>query len=206
MTSSKGSRAARGIANLAVTAAAALAPAACDYDARLVAAAPVASSSQSTDASAGADAIVNDVDKDEVAVMESIRQQGLVTKRDACTLLTREDAEAAIGRLLPQNTTKNVGLGMCDYNTADFTAGASISVSGWDSVKSAAASGEHQPQVVAGIGDEALQQGDSNGSVLYVRKGDEGFVLTLNGPHVDTLADRGLAAEKLLAQKVLARF
>ena len=42
--------------------------------------------------------------------------------------------------------------------------------------------------------------------VLYVRKGNEGFLLTLNGPKLDALPDHGLAAEMILAQRVMDRF
>ena len=38
---------------------------------------------------------------------------------------------------------------------------------------------------------------------LDVRKGDRGFLLTLNGPNIDHLADHGLDKEKTLALKIL---
>ena len=142
---------------------------------------------------------------DQAALDAAIFASGIVTKRKACELMIRPDAEAAIGRPLPQNTV-NLALGMCDFNTADFAAGASISVGDWESVKAAATSGKAVPASIAGVGDEALNLNGSSGSILYVRKGKEGFLLTLHGPSIDPLPDRGLAAEKVLAAKILARF
>src|SRR4029077_1982676 len=52
----------------------------------------------------------------------------LVTSRNACKLLTRADAETAVGQPLPQNTVANEVQGMCDYNAADFSAGASLTL------------------------------------------------------------------------------
>ena len=101
-----------------------------------------------------------------------------------CQLMLRADAEAAVGQPLPQND-QNPTLGMCDYNASDFTAGAALTVSSWDSLKTAATSGKGQPVAISGVGDEALNLNGSNGSLLYVRKGSEGFLLVLNGPQID---------------------
>lgn len=128
-----------------------------------------------------------------------------MTSRKACDLLKRPDAEAAVGQPLPQNTV-NITLGMCDYNAADFSAGASITVGSWESVKGAAISGAHKPEAIGGVGDEALNLNGGNGSILYVRRGNEGFLLTLHGPKIDHLSDGGLAREKDLALKILRNF
>lgn len=56
------------------------------------------------------------------------------------------------------------------------------------------------------MGDEALNLNGSNGSNLYVRKGARGFLLVLNGPKIDHLADHGLEREKVLALKILQNF
>ncbi len=132
----------------------------------------------------------------------------ITTARKPCDLLTREDSEAAVGQPLPQNTV-NLTLGMCDYNAADFTAGASLTMSSWESIKNAATGGAHQPQAISGVGDEALYFAGSEqgGSPLYVRKGDEGFLLVLNGPKIDSMASAdALVVEKELALKVLGKF
>jgi len=139
---------------------------------------------------------------DEAAVNDSIQKSGIVTSRNACQLLVRADAEAAAGQPLPQNTTKNVALGMCDFNATDFSARASLTVGSWESLKTAMTSGPHQPIAVSGIGDEALNLGGH----LAVRKGAEGISVDLHGPKIDGLPDHGLAAAKQLAEKVLARF
>jgi hypothetical protein len=119
--------------------------------------------------------------------------------------MARSDAEAAVGQPLPQ-TTENIPLKMCDYNAESFVAGASLTMSDWDGIKGAATGGSTVPTPISGIGDEALNLNGSNGSNLYVRKGSRGFLLTLHGPHIDSLADHGLAQEKDLALKVLANF
>lgn len=139
------------------------------------------------------------------AATAAIRASGIVTARKACDLLMRPDAEAAVGQPLPQNTV-NLTLGICDFNAANFSAGASLTVGNWESMKAAATGGKTMPAAIAGVGDEALNLNGSNGSNLYVRRGDEGFLLTLNGPKIDPLPDHGLAQEKTLALKVLARF
>ena len=77
----------------------------------------------------------------------------------------------------------------------------SVTVSDWSAIKtSATANGT--ATAVSGVGDEALTKG---GGLLYVRKGDAGFLLLIGGPHIDTLPDHGLAAEKVLAAAVLSR-
>ena len=139
---------------------------------------------------------------DSAAVDKAIRASGIITSRNACNLLTRPDAEVAVGQPLPQNTVKNIALGMCDYNALDFSAGASLSVGDWESIRNAATGGPHQPDTVAGVGDEAL----SLRGLLYVRRGNEGFSIDLHGPKIDPLPDHGLAAEKDLALKILGKY
>ena len=71
--------------------------------------------------------------------------------RDPCTLLTRADAEGAVGAALPQNSGAQA-LGTCGYTSTDFTDGAQLTVGAWDSIKTAATSGAHQPTAVIGAG------------------------------------------------------
>ena len=125
--------------------------------------------------------------------------------RKPCEYMKREDAEVAVGFPLPK-TTEIIPLGMCDYNTPEFH-GASLTVGDWEGIRGAATSGgaSRQPTMISGVGDEALNLNGSNGSNLYVRKGDRGFLLTLNGPNIDHLPDHGLEREKVLALKILAR-
>jgi hypothetical protein len=131
---------------------------------------------------------------------------GIVTSRKACDLLTKADAEAAAGQPLPQST-ENVTLGVCGYSTADFATSADITVGSWESIKGAATGGSHQPHGVSGIGDEALSFGGKGLGPLYVRKGEEGFLLNLSGPKFDHMAEaEAFAIQKDLAQKVLNRF
>jgi hypothetical protein len=128
--------------------------------------------------------------------------------RNPCDLLTRSDAEGAVGFPLPQNST-TPALGMCGYTSADFTEGAQLTVGDWDSIKAAATSGAHQPVSVKGVGDEALYfTGQETGAgPLYVRRGQQGFLLMLNGSKIDHLPGAAaMAAEQALAAKILARF
>lgn len=122
--------------------------------------------------------------------------------------MTRADAETAVGQPLPQNAV-NLTLGTCDYTSADFSAGASLTVGSWDSIKGAATGGTHPPQALTGIGDEALYFGtpEKGSGPIYVRKGNEGFLLSLNGPKIDHMpgAD-AVAVQRDLALKILKRF
>jgi hypothetical protein len=95
---------------------------------------------------------------------------------------------------------------MCDYTAQDFSAGASLTVSSWEAIKAAATSGHGIPASVGGVGDEALALVSQGGSLLYVRVKGEGFLLSLNGPKIAKLPDGGLALEKALALKIVARF
>ena len=54
---------------------------------------------------------------------------------------------------------------------------------------------------MSGIGDEALKI--SPPVLLYVRKGDRGFMISLNGPAINASADKVLARETALALKIL---
>lgn len=128
------------------------------------------------------------------------------SSRKPCEFMARADAEAAVGQPLPQ-TTEDIQLRMCDYNAEGFAAGASLTISDWQAIKGAATGGGRSvPTPISGVGDEALNLNGSNGSLLYVRKGSQGFLLVLNGPNIDGLADHGLAQEKGLALKILANF
>ncbi len=116
-----------------------------------------------------------------------------------CALLTRAEAEAAVGQPLTTGT-EIAALGSCDYTTADFTAGVGYTVSSWESINNAAHSSGHKPPAVNGIGDEAYF-----GVGLSVRKGSKGFLISMNGPKVDTLPDQGLAKQKAVAALMLPR-
>lgn len=142
------------------------------------------------------------------AFHDSAVAHGLITARKACDLLTRSDAEAAVGQPLPKNDA-NVTLGTCQYTAEDFSAGASLTVDSWESIKDAATGGRHQPETITGVGDEALYFAGSEkgGSPLYVRKGGDGFLLVLNGPKIDHMASvDAVVVEKTLALKISGKF
>jgi Protein of unknown function (DUF3558) len=125
---------------------------------------------------------------------------------DPCSLLTQTEVDTAVGQPLgPPDAGAQPN--SCQWSTADFTAGVDITVGDWDSIKGAAIGGgaDHQPVSISGVGDDALDLNSSNGSNLYVRKADTGFFVSINGPHIDSLPDHGLAQEKVLAAAVLSR-
>lgn len=125
--------------------------------------------------------------------------------RDPCTLLNQTEVDTAVGQPLGA-AQGGAEPGACQWSTADFTADVDITVADWPSIKAAAtAVASHQPVAISGVGDEALNLNGSNGSILYVRKGDVGFFVSINGPNIDPLPDHGLAQEKVLAAAVLGR-
>jgi Protein of unknown function (DUF3558) len=135
-----------------------------------------------------------------VAALESALEVGTV---DPCTLLTQAEVDSSVGqplqagsRVLPQD---------CQWSTTDFTADVDLTIGQWDQTKAAATAASRPPTAVAGVGDEALNLNGSNGSYLYVRKGDTGFIVEVNGPHIDGLPDHGLAQEVELAKAVVGR-
>ena len=68
--------------------------------------------------------------------------------------------------------------------------------------------GERQwgaPTAIAGLGDEAWTASGNNGSLVYARKGSNGFLLIIDGPQIDSLSDHGVAQEKTLAAAILGR-
>ena len=130
---------------------------------------------------------------------------GVTTARKPCDLLTREDSEAAVGQPLPKNNV-NIEVGTCDYTADDLSASTHVTVASWEQVKKEATTGPHQHVAISGIGDEAFNVVWSGLSILYVRRGDEGFALTVSSRKIDALLDHGLAAEKALALKIIGRF
>jgi hypothetical protein len=114
-------------------------------------------------------------------------------------MLTQAQVETAVGQTVGVGK-QTAGLGMCTWTSSDFTAGVNATFSSWSAIKTAATANGHTPESLSGIGDDALD----NGSLLSVRKGDNGFLLDINGPTVDSAADHGLAQEKVLAAAILA--
>jgi Protein of unknown function (DUF3558) len=123
---------------------------------------------------------------------------------DPCSLLTQADVDTAVGESLGTGKS-TIPTYDCSWATSDFASGVDIKVSDWPAINAAAHGNGAHPTSITGVGDEALNLNGSNGSLLYVRKGSEGFLLTVNGPKVDTKSDHGLAQEKVLAAAVLGR-
>jgi hypothetical protein len=118
-----------------------------------------------------------------------------------CEYLARADAEAALELPLP-GTTETEVTSECNYHTSEFY-GVTFAVGSWEGVMQSANSGgqNHPPKPVTGIGDEAVSLGEH----LYVRKGDRGLMVTLNGPAVDADHDKALARARDLALKILPK-
>ena len=126
--------------------------------------------------------------------------------RKPCDYMTQADAEKAVGQPLPK-TRQDIAAGECDHTLVDFSAGASFRVDAWEAIKYGATVGPQQAVPVSGLGDEALNlSGVSLGSTLFVRKGNRGFLLSMHGPSIDDLPDRGLERKKTLASKILLNF
>ena len=122
---------------------------------------------------------------------------------DRCSLLTQAEVDTAVGQ--PLGAGKPGPIQGCSWATSDFAAGVDLTVNDWTGLNAAAHGNGATPTSLSGLGDEALNLNGSNGSLLYVRKGDSGFLLTINGPHIDKLPDHGLAQEKVLAAAALGR-
>jgi hypothetical protein len=117
-----------------------------------------------------------------------------------CSLLSQAEVDAAVGQPLgPGKST--IPHYDCSWTSSDFIASVSVTVSDWSAIKTSATR-TGTATAVSGVGDEALTKG---GGLLYVRKGNGGFLLLIGGPHLDALPDHGLAAEKVLAAAVLSR-
>jgi hypothetical protein len=118
-----------------------------------------------------------------------------------CEYLARADAEAALELALP-GTTETEGTGECIYHSAEFY-GVTFATGPWDGVLLSANSGgkDHPPTPVTGIGEEAVSLGVN----LYVRKGERGLMVSLNGPAVDADRNKALARAKDLALKILPK-
>lgn len=115
--------------------------------------------------------------------------------------MTQTEVDTAVGQ--PLQPGKQVAtLDDCQWTNSDLTAAVDVTVSEWTAIKNAATSnGTKTPDVVSGVGDEALGSAD----LLSVRKGDAGFLLAFNFPNMSAAPDQGLAQAKVLASAVLSR-
>jgi hypothetical protein len=123
---------------------------------------------------------------------------------DPCSLLTQAEVDAAVGQPLGQGKSAVAHLD-CAWSSSDFGANVYLNVGDWNSVKSGASANGGAPTAIAGLGDEAWTASGNNGSLVYARKGSNGFLLIIDGPQIDSLADHGVAQEKVLAAAILGR-
>jgi Protein of unknown function (DUF3558) len=121
---------------------------------------------------------------------------------DPCRFLSQADIQAALGGAVGPG--KQVAtLQDCVWGSADFSVSADLTFSSWDAINAAAhGGGSSTPKAVSGIGDEAYTGPQGT---LYVRKGDQGFLLLVGSPAVQHATDNGVAIAKLLAAKILAQ-
>jgi hypothetical protein len=125
---------------------------------------------------------------------------------DPCSLLTQAEVDAAAGQSLGHGAQAGA-LDDCQWSTSDFAASVELDVGDWTAIKAKSAQSGQALTAVPGVGDEALTLNVAgNAAQLYVRKGTIGFMLLLGGgQYIDSLADLGLAQEKVLAAAVLGR-
>jgi hypothetical protein len=123
---------------------------------------------------------------------------------DPCSLLTQAEVDAAVGQPLGQGKS-TIAHYDCAWSNSDFAANVYLTVSDWPAVKSAASANGGAPTAIAGLGDEAWTASGNNGSLVYARKGSNGFLLIIDGPQIDSLSDHGVAQEKVLAAAILGR-
>ena len=123
------------------------------------------------------------------------------TFADPCALLTQAEVDAAAGQPLGAGE-QTTSLDDCQWTNKDFSASVDVTVSDWTGIKNAATSnGTKSPPPAPGIGDEAYYYP----GLLYVRKGDAGFLLSVGWPTINTETDFGLGKATVLAQAVLDR-
>ena len=124
------------------------------------------------------------------------------TFADPCSLLTQAEVDTAAGQPLGAGKQTST-LDDCGWGNNDFSASVDVSVSDWAGVKYAATANgtKAPPPAAAGIGDEAYYYE----GLLYVRKGDAGFLLSVGWPEINKEPDYGLAKATVLAQAVLGR-
>ncbi len=127
---------------------------------------------------------------------------GPSTSGDPCSLLTQGEVDTAVGQPLGAGK-QTLTLPDCVWGNSDFSASVSVSVSDRTGITNVTTHNGTRaaPDPVAGIGDEAYY---SEG-LLYVIKGDAGFLLTVGWPGINKESDYGLAKATVLAQAVLGR-
>lgn len=124
---------------------------------------------------------------------------------DPCSLLTQAEVDAAVGQPLGQGKSAIAHLD-CTWSSSDFGANVYLTVGDWaTTIKEAASGNGGAPTAIAGLGDEAWTASGNNGSLVFARKGNNGFLLIIDGPKVDSLPDHGVAQEKVLAAAILGR-
>jgi len=124
---------------------------------------------------------------------------------DPCSLLTQAEVDTAAGQSLGPGA--QAGALVCQWSTSDFAASVELDLGDWTTIKAKSAESGQTLTSVPGVGDEAWTlNAAGNAAQLYVRKGSQGFMLLLGGgQYIDSLADLGLAQEKVLAMAVLGR-
>ena len=123
---------------------------------------------------------------------------------DPCSLLTQAEVDAAVGQPLGQGKSAIAHLD-CAWSSSDFGANVYLTVGDWSTIQQAASANGGAPTAIAGLGDEAWTASGNNGSLVYARKGGNGCLLIIDGPQIDSLADHGVAQEKVLAAAILGR-
>jgi hypothetical protein len=116
---------------------------------------------------------------------------------DACSLLTTEQAAAALG--VPE-VNAGAGPNRCIWTPKKYKAGAgqlTVQVEGAND----GAKMTGQGTAVSGVGDEAIQTVVGTGAVLHVRKGSTWFVVNVHGVPLD----QATKVEQTVAQEIVGK-
>jgi hypothetical protein len=119
-------------------------------------------------------------------------------------MLSQAEAVSSVGEPLHPGVESVQGAaGTCLYKSGNDSAFVTLTVTSWAALKPVAQ--RRGATSVSSIGDEALSFTDAAGSQLLVRRGSTGLRILIHGPSIDSLTDRGLAREEVLARLLVPR-
>jgi hypothetical protein len=131
------------------------------------------------------------------SVMLSGRAAWAAAPVDVCSLLTSEQAAAALG--VPE-VNAGAGANRCIWTPKKYQKGAgqlTVQVEGANDSAKMTGMGT----AVSGVGDEAIQTAVGDGAVLHVRKGSTWFVVNVHGVPVD----QAKKVELTVAQEIVVK-
>jgi hypothetical protein len=126
------------------------------------------------------------------------------TKADACTLLTKEDVNKALGVTVDTIESKGLG-GVCSYKTKNLSIDLTVlHTGGTKYLNDTIAKIGNLALLVPGLGDQAFYNTNSIVNALFLRKGDAVYLISVSASG-QTLTPADLQAkEKALAVQLLS--